>query len=251
MVLQGKNAIVTGARRGIGKAIVRSFAENGANVWACARKPDDEFEAECKSLSEKYGVWIKPVYFDMMDEEQIKTGIKSILSDNKQIDILVNNAGIAHGASFTMTSMKKMREVYEVNVFAQVQIMQLVGRHMMKNKSGCIINMCSIGGIATSAGCLAYGSSKAALIWITQMAAKEFGAYGIRVNGIAPGFIDTEMGHYKSGIELEKTIDRMTIKRMGKPEEIAKATVYVASDDASFMTGHIMVIDGGSILNEI
>ena len=146
-----------------------------------------------------------------------------------------------------MTSIAKMREVFEINVFAQVQIMQLVARQMMKQKSGCIINMCSVGGIETSPGYLAYGSSKAALIWITKSVSKELGRYNIRVNGIAPGLVDTDMGNFKSDEELEKVLNRMSIHRMGQPDEIADAALYIASDAATYMTGHIMVLDGGRV----
>lgn len=242
-----KNIIITGANRGIGEALVKTFAENGYDVWACARKYNEEFETKLGELSAKTNSSIKPVYFDLSSEDEIKRGIKSIISEKKNIDALVNNAGVPHGALFTMTSMEKMREVYEINVFAQVQIMQLVARQMMKQKSGCIINMCSVGGIEANPGYLAYGSSKAALIWITKSVSKELGQYNIRVNGIAPGLVDTEMGNYKSGEELNKVLNRMSIKRMGQPEEIAKAALYIASDDASYMTGHIMVLDGGRV----
>ena len=173
--------------------------------------------------------------------------MKSILKEKKNIDVLINNAGIPFGGAFVMTPISKLREVYEVNVFAQVKIMQLVARQMMKQKSGCIINMCSVGGIETSPGYLAQGSSNAALIWITKSVSKELGGYGIRVNGIAPGLVDTDMGNYKSKDELQKVIDRMSIKRMGKVEEIAKAALYIASDDAAYMTGHIMIVDGGRV----
>ena len=146
-----------------------------------------------------------------------------------------------------MKSLDKLREVYEVNVFAQVQIMQLVALKMMRQKSGCVINMCSVGGIETSPGYLAYGSSKAALIWMTRSIPKELASYNIRVNGIAPGLIDTQMGNYKSDEELQKVIDHMSIKRMGTPEEIAKAAFYIASEDKNYLTGHIMVLDGGRV----
>ena len=118
---------------------------------------------------------------------------------------------------------------------------------MMKQKSGCMINMCASGGIETSPGYLAYGSGKAAMIWITKSVSKELGPYNVRVNGIAPGLIDTDMGSYKSETERNKVLDRMSIHRMGKPEEIAKAALYMASDDASYMTGHIMILDGGRL----
>lgn len=242
-----KTAIITGTNRGIGKELVSEFARNGYDVWACARQYNEEFEAFLKSLEAETKQIIKPIYFDMSDEESIKNGIKQIISEKKPIDVLVNNAGMAHGGLLSMTSMETLKEVYQVNVFAQIQIMQLVSRQMMRQKSGCIINMCSVGGIETQPGYLAYGSSKASLIWITKSLSKELGAYNIRVNGIAPGLIDTDMGNYKSEEEMEKTIKRMSISRMGKTSEIAKAALYIASEDAAFMTGHIMVLDGGRV----
>ncbi len=241
------NAIITGSNRGIGKSLVSEFAAAGYNIWACARTQSDEFEQELQQLSSEHNVEIKPVYFDLSDEAAVRTGIMSILKEKKPVDVLINNAGVAHGGLLAMTPVSKMREVYEVNVFAQVQIMQLVSRQMMKQKSGCIINMCSVGGIETNPGYLAYGSSKAALIWITRSASRELGKYNIRVNGIAPGLVDTDMGNYKSSEEKEKVLARMSLDRTGTPEEIAKAALYIASDDASYMTGHIMVLDGGRV----
>ena len=242
-----KNAVITGSNRGIGYEILKTFAHAGYDVWACARVRDVEFESRLKKIADETETTLKPVYFDLSSEKQIQEGMKSILKEKKNIDVLINNAGIPFGGAFAMTPISKLREVYEVNVFAQVQIMQLVARQMMKQKSGCIINMCSVGGIETSPGYLAYGSSKAALIWITKSVSKELGGYGIRVNGIAPGLVDTDMGNYKSKDELQKVIDRMSIKRMGKVEEIAKAALYIASDDAAYMTGHIMIVDGGRV----
>lgn len=242
-----RTVIITGANRGIGRELVSVFARTGYDVWACARKQNDDFENELKNLSLQTDSVISPIYFDLSDTDEVKSGIKKILSEKRNVDVLINNAGIPHGSLFTMTSMDKLREVYEVNVFAQVQIMQLVARQMMKQRSGCIINMCSVGGIETNPGYLAYGSSKAAMIWITKSVSRELGQYGIRVNGIAPGLIDTDMGNYKSEEELSKVLNRMSIKRMGLPEEVAKAALYIASDDAAYMTGHIMVLDGGRV----
>ena len=147
-----------------------------------------------------------------------------------------------------MTPLDKIREVYEINVFAQIRLMQLFSRPMVRQRSGAIINLCSVGGMEVSPGYIAYGSSKAAMVWLTKAAAKELGEYGIRVNGIAPGLIDTDMGHFKSETELQKVFDRMVIKRFGEPEEVAKAAVYLASDRAAFMTGQILVIDGGRVI---
>ena len=245
--MSGKNVIITGANRGIGLETVKEFAKNGDNIWACARQENKEFENCLAELSAKYKITAKPVYFDLSKEDEIKSGIKSITAEKKPIDVLINNAGVPHGGTIAMTPISKVREVYEINVFAQIQIIQLVSRIMMRQKSGRIINMCSVGGIETSPGYLAYGSSKAALIWITKSAAKELGEYNIRVNGIAPGLIDTEMGHYKSETEMKKVFDRMSVKRMGKPEEVAKAALYLSSDEADYITGQILVIDGGRV----
>ena len=242
-----KTVIITGANRGIGKALVEGFAKAGYDIWACARKESDEYTSFIDETAVANNVVIKPVYFDLSSEEEIKAGIKQILSEKRPIDVLINNAGIAYGGLFTMTSIEKLKEVFQINVFAQVQVMQLVARAMMKQKSGCIINMCSVGGIETNPGYLAYGSSKASLIWITKSVSRELGAYNIRVNGIAPGLIDTEMGNYKSDEERSKVLERMSIHRMGMPEEIANAALYIASDDAAYMTGHIMVLDGGRV----
>lgn len=242
-----KNAIITGANRGIGYEMLKTFSKTGYDIWACARKRNEEFELKIDNIAKETGALITPVYFDLRDDEQIREGVKSILKEKKNIDVLINNAGVPYGGLFTMTPIEKMREVYDINVFAQVQIMQLVARKMMKQKNGCIINMCSVGGIETNPGYLAYGSSKAALTWITKSLARELGPYGIRVNGIAPGLIDTDMGNYKSKEEIDKVLNRMSIKRMGKPEEIAQAAIYIASEEAAYMTGQILIIDGGRV----
>lgn len=242
-----RTAIITGANRGIGKSLVEEFANAGYDIWACIRKENEEFSVFVQNLTNKCGVIIKIVCFDLNSETDIKMGIKSIIAEKRELDVLINNAGIAFGGLFTMTSIEKMKEVYQVNVFAQVQIMQLVARTMIKQKRGCIINMCSVGGIETNPGYLAYGSSKASLIWITKAISRELGQYNIRVNGIAPGLIDTDMGNYKSEEELKKVLDRMSIHRMGHPDEVAKAALYLASDDAGYITGQILVLDGGRV----
>lgn len=242
-----RTVIITGSNRGIGRASVKAFAENGYDIWACARRLTAAFEEDMAREAARTGASITPVGFDLLDSGAVKTGIQNILREKRDVDVLLNCAGIPHSGLLTMTSLEKLREVYEVNVFAQVQIMQLVARQMMRQKSGCIINLCSAGGIEANPGYLAYGSSKAALIWITRCASRELGRYNIRVNGIAPGLIDTDMGAYKPAEEREKLLERTSLGRLGRPEEVAAAALYLASEDAAFMTGHIMVLDGGRV----
>ncbi len=241
------NIIITGASRGIGYAALQQFAERGDNVWACAHYENPEFERKVRILSEQNHVWIKPVYFDLSDEESIKQGIKSIIDEKLQIDVLVNNAGIPFGGLMTMTPMSKLKEVFNVNYFSQIQIMQMVAKKMMRQKNGCIVNVASVAGIETYPGYLAYGASKAAVIWSTKAISKELGVFGIRVNAVAPGLTNTQMTDYKSDEESQKVVQRTSLRRMGEPQEIANAIVYLASEKASFMTGHVMVVDGGRI----
>lgn len=246
--LKGKTAIVTGARRGIGKIICELFAEQGIDIYACARVQNDEFESWARELALNYSVKITPVYFDLSEEESIKEGLKTILADKTSIDILVNNAGVADGSILTMTSLKRLHEVFNVNYFAPIQIMQLVARKMIKQRSGSIINIASVGGLEALPGYLSYGSSKAALIWATRSISKELGQYGIRVNAVAPGMTKTDMGgQYKTEAELQKTIERTGLRRMGEPNEIANAILFLASDKASFINGEILKVDGGRI----
>ena len=245
--LKDKNAVITGANRGIGRETVERFAEAGANIWACARKSSDEFESDMKQVSEKYNVRVKPVYFDMSDSDAVKVAIRKIADEETAVDILVNNAGVPYGGLLMMTPIARLREVFEVNYFSQILMMQLVGRLMIRQKSGVIVNIVSVGGIETNPGYLAYGSSKAALIWATKSISKELAAFGIRVNGVAPGLTKTAMGMYKTEEELNKVIERSSLGRMAAPSEIVNAIEFLASDKASFITGTILNVDGGRL----
>jgi len=196
-------------------------------------------------LSARCGPWIRPVYFDLADEGQVKEGLKTILKEKRAVDVLANVAGVAHGGALSMTSIGKLKEVFDVNFFSQVLVMQLVARQMMRQKSGSIINLASVGGIEANPGYLAYGSSKAALIWTTRSLAKELAPFNIRVNAVAPGLTETRMGHYRKEDEVEKVLERTPLRRMAQPREVAEAVVYLASDMASYVTGHVLVVDGG------
>ena len=142
-LLNGKNAIVTGTARGIGHKIVEVFASNGANVWACARKQTSEMDAYCKELSEKYGVEVKPIYFELTDRAQMKDAVKAIMSEKKPVNILVNNAGITYNALFQMSNEDKIKESFDINFTSPYLFSQYIVKLMLKNGGGSVVNVSS------------------------------------------------------------------------------------------------------------
>lgn len=245
MLLNGKNAVITGCLQGIGKATLETFAKNGANVWACAFAPNDEFELFCDRLSEENNVWIKPVYFDLLDHEQIKAGLKLISSDKIPVHILVNIAGMTKDALFHMIPMEQMRLIFEVNFFSQMYLTQYITKLMVRQKTGSVINISSISGLDGSYGQLSYSASKAALIGATKTLSAELAEKGVRVNAIAPGVIATDMNRIVPENIINKHIQNMSIKRLGTADEVGKAIMFLASDLSSYVTGQIIRIDGG------
>ena len=244
--LRGKNAVVTGCNRGIGKAILQLFAQEGANVWALTRSFSEEIQQECILLEKEYDVWINHIPFDLNDEQVIKEAVKTIVKSGKQIDVLVNNAAVPHSGLLSMTKISDIRQIMEMDFIKPVMMMQMLSKPMIRQKSGNIINIVSIGGIETYEGFFAYGSSKAALTWATKSVSREFGRYGIRVNGVAPGLTETQLGvGMHSETQIDETIKMNTIHRMAQPEEIAQTVVFLASDEASYITGQILRVDGG------
>ena len=245
-LLKGKVALITGCNRGIGKAILETFAQNGADIWACARKETNEFESFVKETEYKYQVKISSLYFDMSDEEAIKEKLSPLILQKKRIDILVNNAGVAHGNFFQMTPMHTIKEVFEINFFSQLQVTQHIARIMMKQKSGSIINIASIAGIDGHPGYTAYGSSKAALLYATKVLSKEYAAYHIRVNAIAPGLTETDMAGLMEEKAKANMIHDSAMGRMGTPQEVANTALFLASGLSSFINGQVIRVDGGS-----
>ena len=239
------NVIITGSNRGIGKAMVEAFAKAGANIWTCARKVNPEFEAWLNETATANGVWIKPVYFELTDAEAINAGIKSIIDEGQSIDVLVNNAGISTVGLLSMSKVEEIEKLFSVNYFAMLRIIQMVSKRMSRQKHGVIINMGSIAGIEPQPGKIAYGSSKAAVMMMTKCLAKELGPMGIRVNAIAPGPINTEMIHQYNDDMLTRLAAESALRRLGKKEEIAQVALFLASDQASYINGEIIKVDGG------
>jgi 3-oxoacyl-[acyl-carrier protein] reductase len=246
MILDGKNAIITGARRGIGRATVENFASQGANVWACARKYDEAFEAEMVLIAQKYGVQIWPIYFDVTSEVEVKQAVQSIYRSKNSIDILVNVAGIVgNKTSFLMSSIDNMQQVFETNFFAVTLLTQYIIRIMIRQKKGSVVFISSIAGLDGTPAQYAYASSKAALIGAMKNLAREVAESNIRVNAIAPGMVDTDMGGQIEKTLRDEMLSKVMMKRMGKPEEVANAIAFISSDLASFITGQVLRVDGG------
>lgn len=239
------NVIITGSNRGIGKAMVEAFATAGYNVWACARKTNSQFESWLKETKEKTNVRIKPVYFEMTDTDTLNAGIQSIIDEGETIDVLVNNAGISTVGLLSMSKVEDIESLFSVNYFAMLRIIQKVSKRMVRQKKGVIVNMGSIAGIEPQVGKIAYGSCKAAVMMMTQCLAKELGPMGIRVNAIAPGPIETEMIHQYNDEMLTKLAAESALRRLGKKEEIAQVAVFLASEQASYINGEIIKVDGG------
>jgi len=246
MLLKDKTAIITGCTRGIGKSILETFAKNGADICACVRRHNYEFTRYIDALANNCNVSITEVYFDLTDAEQIKAGMKTILQTKQKIDILVNNAGItSENALFQMTTMKKMKEVFEVNFFAQMLVTQYIVRAMIKHKYGSIINIASIAGMDGDPAQLEYVASKAALIGATLKLSHELAVYNIRVNAVAPGLTETDMISGMREDLRSRTLNKCTMRRLGQPHEIAQAVLFLASNMSSYVTGQVLRVDGG------
>ena len=244
-LLQDMNAVITGANRGIGMEVVKLFAQHGANIWACARSANEEYENFLAECSEINNVEIFPVYFDLSDKDQIRAGVKDIMSTKRQVDICVNNAGITYNALFQMSTLEKMHEVFEVNFFSQMLISQYIVKLMLRQKRGSIINISSTAGLDGNSGRSIYGASKAAIICASKAMAEELGESGIRVNSIAPGITKTDMLTSMSTDMIDLTSQETHLKRVGLPSEIAGACLFLASPLSEYVTGQVIRVDGG------
>lgn len=245
-MLKGKNAIITGARSGIGLATLQLFAKNGCNCWAVIHRDDDEFLNKIHHLEEECHVWVKPVHIDLGDSDSIKEGTKEILKEKLSVDILVNAAGIVSpNRLFTMTKMEDIRRVMDVNFISAIELTQLVCRPMMRQRKGSIINIASISAWGEDTSQMEYAASKAAMVIATKKLARELGSAGIRVNAVAPGLTKTKMLDILDADAVEQIKRGLGLHRFGTPEEIAEVCLFLASDKSSYVTGETIKVDGG------
>jgi len=246
MLLKNKTAVITGCNKGIGKKIVEVFSANGATIFACVRNINEEFKDFISKTEKNFNNKITPIQFDLNNEAQIKEAANNILSSNKSIDILVNNAAIIHTAIFQMTSIKKLKEVFETDFFSQTNFTQYILKSMVKNKKGSILYVSSSSALDGNEGRSAYSSAKSALIAQSKVLSRELGVYNIRVNTIAPGLTDTDMMKKNTSQEtIKDVLSKVSLKRVANPSEIANVALFLSSDLSSYITGQVIRVDGG------
>lgn len=245
--LQGKVVLVTGGSRGIGRAICKAFAEQGCKVIINYHSNQEAAESILNEIV-AMGQEAEIIQADISQSDQVKSMVSQIRKTYNRIDILVNNAGITKDNLLAMMSVKQWQDVIDTNLNGIFYCTKHVLKAMVGKKSGIIINMTSLSGVAGQEGQTNYSASKGGIISLTKSLAREVAKYGIRVNAIAPGLIETEMLE-KIPIEiLEHHKKMIPLKRLGRPEEIAKVALFLASDMSSYMTGQILNINGGEYM---
>jgi len=245
-LLEGKTAIITGASRGIGKGIARTFAENGSNVaftYSSSEGPAIELALEL----EKLGVRAKAYKSDAAQFEEAEKLVDQVLEDFGTIDVLINNAGITRDNLLMRMSEDDFDTVVGVNLKSVFNMTKAIQRTFLKQRSGSIINMSSVVGVKGNAGQANYAASKAGMIGFTKSIALELGSRNIRCNAIAPGFIETEMTEKLDEKTVEGWRAAIPLKRGGTPEDVANACLFLASDLSSYITGQVIHVDGGML----
>ena len=243
-LLENKKALITGAARGIGKAIAIAYAQNGADVAFTDLKIDENAEALVKEL-EGYGVKAKGYASDASSLEACESSIVEVMKDFGNIDILVNNAGITRDNLLMRMGEDDWDLVMKVNLKSVFNMTKAIQRSFLKQRSGSIINMGSVVGLSGNAGQSNYSASKAGMYGFTKSMAKEIGSRGIRVNAIAPGFIETEMTGQLTEEQRAEWSKIIPLKRSGKPKDVADICLFLGSDLSSYVTGQVISVDGG------
>ena len=245
-LLEGKIALITGASRGIGHGIAVKFAEQGANVaftYLSSVEKGQELERELQA----FGVKAKGYKSDAADFKAAEELVNAVIADFGTIDVLVNNAGITRDTLLMRMSEQQWDEVINANLKSVFNLTKAVQKPMLKQRKGSIINMSSVVGIKGNAGQSNYAASKAGIIGVTKSVALELGSRNIRINAIAPGFIETEMTAALDAKVVEGWRDSIPLKRGGTPDDVANATIFLASDMSAYITGQVINVCGGML----
>lgn len=247
MDLTSKIALITGGIKGIGKATALTLASKGANIVLNYRKNsnNDEIALKLQKEIESLGVQVLLAKGDISNEEDVKEIFKLIKDHFGRLDILVNNAGITRDNLIIRTKTEDFNQVIDANLKGTFLCMKYASKVMIKQKYGRIISLSSVTGIIGNPGQVNYAASKAGIIGMSKSLAKELGSRHITVNVVAPGFVETDMTKKLDQEYLENMIHHIPLERLGKPEDIAYAVAFLASDEASYITGHVLQADGG------
>ncbi len=247
-MIKNKSAIVTGGARGIGKEIARTLAENGANIAINYRNFNDEIKSFVEELN-ALGVKVLTFKCDVSKEEEVEAFINEVKNTFGSIDILVNNAGITKDGLLLRMSEKDFNDVIDVNLKGTFNMTKAVSSIMVRQRSGKIINISSVVGVAGNAGQCNYAASKAGVIGFSKSIARELASRNINVNVIAPGYINTDMTKVLPDRVKEEVLKTIPMKKIGEPKEIANLALFLSSDLSNYITGQVINVDGGMVMH--
>ena len=247
-MVKNKIAIVTGATRGIGKEIARTLAQNGANIAFNYRTYNEEIESFINEL-EGFDVRVLAFKCDVSKEEEVNEFIKEVKNRFESVDILVNNAGITKDGLIIRMSEKDFTDVLDVNLTGTFNMTKAASGVMVRQRSGKIINISSVVGVAGNAGQCNYSASKAGVIGLSKSVARELAGRNINVNVIAPGYINTDMTKVLPEKVKEEVLKTIPMKKIGEPKEIANLVLFLSSDLSNYITGQVINVDGGMVMH--